>query len=276
MATTPPLRTAISTPATPLHGARYDSFELYSTRRSTRRSTHLSKRAPQTTPPPNLQPQITSTFDLKDGSSRFQIAHSYSPLSSTDTSPQKKPVRSRKVADSTHMDGSNPSINLSTCEPSQDSKVPSSLHLPTTNAGPKMLPTPAKTPRKKQVHSVALASAARVLFPVRPENAEEALPTPRKHGRKRKLAGFSFDSSMEDGDILSEEGGVAIYTDSKDRVPELDLNEENPFYDNPAQSRPSQGLHKTKGRMRKIAESVGEENAIEEALKHEEGMFYVL
>lgn len=83
-----------------------------------------------------------------------------------------------------------------------------------------MLPTPHKTPRKRsQEGEETLGSTARVLFSNRPTRIEDAMPTPRR-GRKSN----PFSLMEEEGD-----GEIPIYTDSKERIPTEDEEEDNPF-----------------------------------------------
>lgn len=132
-----------------------------------------------------------------------------------------------------------------------------------------MLPTPAKTPRKKQVQPAN--GIGRVLFPVRPDTAEEAMPTPRKNKRNRRQVGFSIESDAD------SEGGIQIYTDSQDKVPELDLSEENPFIDHPPKRDTLEAPGKPKASKKRKAESESvTEDVIKDAFDHERGMVYVL
>ncbi|KAL8972546.1 MAG: hypothetical protein Q9183_000492 [Haloplaca sp. 2 TL-2023] len=136
------------------------------------------------------------------------------------------------------------------------------------NLGPAMLPTPAKTPRKQdQRKATELQSAARVLFPARHEKVEDAMP--RTKGRKgRKNVGFSLDSS-------GEEENIQIFTDSKDKVPELDVGDHNPFLDNPNRTESPEN-HESPGRKgRKSRTQVKEHPQIKDAFHHEKGMVYV-
>lgn len=138
--------------------------------------------------------------------------------------------------------------------------------------GASMLPTPAKTPKKKQVQPSAAIS--RVLFPVRPDTVDEAMPTPRKNNRSRRHAGFSLDSSMDDE--TNSEGGIKIYTDSKETVPELDQSEDNPFIDRPFKHDPPKAPRKAKpNKSRKVQSQTTDKDEIHEAFNHEEGMVYV-
>lgn len=276
MATTPPLRTVVHTPSTPLHGAGYDSYERCSARKNTRHSTQQhSKRAAQTPPPPSLNftTQIIPSSDTRDVLNRRHIAHTYSPPSSTSTSPQKKLLRSRKVVDSAKMDGNNSSFGSTSFQYSQDVTSNSSLHPPTTNIAPKMLPTPAKTPRKKTLHSTTIANAARVLFPVRSDTVDEVISTPRK---RRKPVGSNLGNSREEGDTTVERR-ISIYTDSKERMPEVDTSEENPFYGNPTNFRTVKELDKIKGSKNKAKKNVLEKKKqLDDGIDHDKGMLYVL
>ena len=132
-----------------------------------------------------------------------------------------------------------------------------------------MLPTPAKTPRKKQVQNKT--GVGRVLFPVHPESVEDAMPTPRKNKRNKRHVGFSLDSDAE------SEGGIQIFTDSQDKVPELDLSEENPFIDHPLKRDPPEVSRKAKSSKKRKAESESiSKDTIKETFDHERGMVYVL
>lgn len=149
----------------------------------------------------------------------------------------------------------------------------SSSHQSGVVIGASMLPTPAKTPRKKQVQPAA--GLSRVLFPVRPDTVEEAMPTPHKNKRTKRHVGFSLNSSMEDD--AGSDGGIKIYTDSKDTLPELDRGEENPFIDHPLKRElPKEPPKGRASRKRKVQpEAIGKKQ-IKEAFDHEEGMVYVL
>ena len=129
-----------------------------------------------------------------------------------------------------------------------------------------MLPTPAKTPRKgAELPAQALQSTARVLFPPRADAANELTPTIReRRTRRRKDVANGIDGG----------GGekVEIYTDSQERVPELDATEANPFYQPRKRAQqPSQGTsgYATRGNTRRAAE-------LEKALKRDDGMVYTL
>jgi hypothetical protein len=91
-----------------------------------------------------------------------------------------------------------------------------------------MLPTPAKTPQKRPEDGQTppeVAAIARNLFPVRPENVDEVMPSPKKKGKKR-YTGFTLDSFEAEDD----DKPIPIYTDSSERIPESDMSMDNPFY----------------------------------------------
>ena len=78
-------------------------------------------------------------------------------------------------------------------------------------------------------------------------------------------------------DDADSEGKIHIYTDSKDKVPELDLSEENPFLDRHEQEASLEEPRKTRGsKKRKAPSASGSNPDIQEAYDHEEGMVYVL
>lgn len=125
-----------------------------------------------------------------------------------------------------------------------------------------MFPTPDKTPRKRA--SVATGSTARILN-FKPGNLDEVMPTPRKQRKARFL-----QTLEEEGIDGLGDDKIEIYTDSKDRVPDLDESEDNPFV----------GPRKTPQPKRKSARhassSNGKDADMEEAVRNEEGIIYVL
>lgn len=128
-----------------------------------------------------------------------------------------------------------------------------------------VLPTPDKTPRKTTNKSSAgLSFIARTLFPVRPENIDEVMPSPRK---KKSYAEFTLDGAS------AEEEPIAIFTDSHERVPEVDTSEDNPFY-NPKTAVPEP--IKRASKRRKITVPGEGEQSLEDAAKREDGMVYTL
>ncbi|KAL1610033.1 hypothetical protein SLS60_001698 [Paraconiothyrium brasiliense] len=90
-----------------------------------------------------------------------------------------------------------------------------------------MLPTPAKTPRKRALHTEdSLRPTARVLFANRPSTVEDAMPTPRRaHKSVRSVLDLdSFEEQMS-----TSTPKIGVYVDSKERVPDDQDGENNPF-----------------------------------------------
>ncbi|KAL8793007.1 MAG: hypothetical protein Q9195_004411 [Heterodermia aff. obscurata] len=247
MATTPPLQPALHTPPTPLHGA--------------------SQRAVQTPPPQSSKLSLHSELQskLSKASGTRSAAHTYSPPSSTQTSPQKKLFNTGRTKDAKSGAAKGSSLDSALSKNMDGSSISQER---TSIMGASMLPTPAKTPRKK--HSQAANGIGRVLFSVRPDTVEEAMPIPRKNKRNRRHVGFSLDSEAE------SEGGIQIFTDSQDKIPELDLSEANPFIDHPMKRDPPETSSKAKvsNKRKPQSESVSKET-IKEAFDHERGMVYV-
>lgn len=143
----------------------------------------------------------------------------------------------------------------------------SALDLPAPVRDNGMLPTPAKTPKKKSSEIVpGIASIARNLFPIRGETAEAVMPTPKKKGRK--YAGFSLDQAED------EDAPIPIYTDTTDRIPEADTSAANPFYGNHSAPQPEPTKRSIK--RRKITIPGEGEQTVEEAERREDGLIYVL
>ena len=244
MATTPPPPPSpVHAPPTPLHGAKHDFYEPYSTRRSTR---SVSKRAQDNKP-------VFST-------------HTFSPPSSAQSSPKRG---TRKVTMSEELTSVHQTEHSVTAGMTLDV---AGLLLPdgrTTVPPTTMLPTPAKTPRKRpQQPAHTFRSTARVLFQNGSDVADGAMTTPRKHRDGRRLS-LSLDNSMMNGlDGGDQDGAIQIFTDSKERIPEVDPSEANPFY---AKGQPS-GAVETNHKRRRVAKNV----EIEKGIRREDGTVYVL
>ncbi len=240
MATTPPPPSFLRTPPTPRHGPGYDQYEPFSTRHSARLASQRASTESRATPP--------RSFPVSQGRGTSWSTRKQKTAETETLSPPGSPVSPRKKMSgrntATQLDDTD-SINTTKPGPSQASR----LFRSTITEG--MLPTPAKTPRKKVVDNGG--STARVLF-----------PTQSGQRKKKKQTGFSLDSFTDDP---SQGDSIQIYTDSRDRIPEVDASEENPFYQKPSAS--------TKPRLsRRKAGSRDKE--VDEALKREDGMVYVL
>ena len=130
-----------------------------------------------------------------------------------------------------------------------------------------LLPTPNKTPKKRSETTTGINAIARNLFPIRPEPADEVMPTPKK-GRK-KYKGYTMNS------FEAEDNGqpIHIYTDSYDRVPEVDMTTSNPFY---GSSSTVPEPTKRASKRRKINVPGEGELAAEEVEHRKDGLVYVL
>ena len=118
-----------------------------------------------------------------------------------------------------------------------------------------------------------VASTARILFPNRLDNMDEAMPKSTNHGRRgRKHVGLALGSFGEDDD-RSSDGKVEIYTDSKDRLPEVDESDDNPFYVKPGAERTTTARS---SKRRKVQGTPDHNEDIQEVLKRDDGMVYVL
>lgn len=130
-----------------------------------------------------------------------------------------------------------------------------------------MLPTPAKTPRKRALQSEeTLGSTARILFPNRPATIEEAMPSPRK-GRKSRKDAYTLESFAERMEEANEH--IEVFTDSKERIPTRDADEDNPFVT-------KKGKGKAKAAPPKPRKVDAKTARMNEAVERDEGMVYLL
>ncbi len=136
-----------------------------------------------------------------------------------------------------------------------------------------MLPTPVKTPRKRVVPNAN--AAARALFQELPHAGNEIMPTPKKNRKSKRHNGFSLENSTTEGGSASNH--VQIFTDSRDNVPELDMSEENPFVNHPSEEAgPSVMRVGGTSKRRKVGAERRKDAQVNEAIKNDEGMVYVL
>ncbi|KAL4928408.1 uncharacterized protein BDV17DRAFT_95985 [Aspergillus undulatus] len=234
MTTTPPPPSFLRIPPTPRHGAGYEQYEPYSTRHSARLASQRASTEFRTTPLPTSQGRGAARSAKKQ---KIAETETLSPPGSPVNSPRKE------------MSGRNGATQLDGPESSRTAKpAHSGLVRATMTEG--MLPTPAKTPRKKHVDNAG--STARVLFP--PSSGQK---------KKKKQTGFSLDSFTDDP---SQGDSIQVYTDSRDRIPEVDESEENPFYQKPSTSANSCPSRRT---------TRDRDKEVDEALKREDGMVYV-
>lgn len=119
-----------------------------------------------------------------------------------------------------------------------------------------MLPTPSKTPRKRAAANIT--STARILN-FKPASLDDVMPSPRKQ-RKARLDLYE--------DANDEQEKIQVFTDTKDRVPDVDNADDNPFV----------GPRKkvTRASKQKSIEKDVRDAGMEEAVRNEEGILYVL
>ncbi|KAF2843602.1 hypothetical protein M501DRAFT_985706 [Patellaria atrata CBS 101060] len=267
MTTTPPPPSRIRTPPTPLHGPRYDSYEPYSPRRSSRVAAQRTQH-PQTNTidssthyrSPRVVRATTPIRSHKRTATRASN-QTFSPPSSpgspatrTSSRTARKPRMQARLVE--HDSDSDAMIGPSG----------SSRHL-TVQSGA-MLPTPSKTPRKVNAKThQAVNATARILFANRPATVEDAMPSPRK--ARRRHAAFTLSSFVDECDIGSGSDKIQIYTDSKDRVPDVDEAEDNPFVG------PKKTLPKKKATTKRDKAAAEADAEMEEAAKNNEGVIYV-
>lgn len=276
-ATPPPLSPAVRTPSTPLHGAAYD--EPHRLRRFTRSANRRPSRDSHSTPE-----QASASHRRSDRSggtpvSRRRVSH---PSTSATLSPPSSPQHTYKSKVSQRAKTTTP---RSPAKNTRDEFAPSapisidSSHSggaalnPTTTMAPGMLPTPAKTPRKKPVTNVS--AAARVLFPSQRDVSDDVLPTPKRSRKAKRYNGFSLESFSAEND---ESGNaIQIFTDSRDKLPELDETEDNPFITR-AENGASSGkkVAGTSKRRKLSGESAKKDLEVEKNVGRADGMVYVL
>ena len=200
-----------------------------------------------------------------------------SPLSSPPTASKKKAPKNspviggRRVSGALDYDSTASAAAALGISPPKNERKMEGNRSSTTIRTSGMLPTPAKTPKKRPSETApGINAIARNLFPVRGETVEEVMPSPKKKGRKR-YTGFTLDSfDAEDQDAAP----IQIYTDSHDRVPEIDMSADNPFYGESSNAQPEPTKRSSK--RRKITVPGEGEQTVEEAEQREDGLVYVL
>ncbi|KAI9832886.1 MAG: hypothetical protein M1819_003916 [Sarea resinae] len=274
MATTPPPRTSVCTPSAPRFGARFDPSP---TRNSTQ--TRYDLRAHQTPPLPSSPSSANSTLELslrkrsKSCKTNFTRASAltFSPPPSAHSSPKKRltkitrtgsPEFESEVRD-IHSNFVNPPSFSMSSDDSDFNSGPDS-----TMAKKAVLPTPAKTPKSKRyVPSGGLGATSRVLFSSHLDSVDELMPAPKKAKRSKKYAIYSMIGEDEE-----EDEDIEIFTDSKDRVPELDTSEDNPFYVAP--DRKERQAKEAIEAVNKTKNKTYESARINYAVEKDIGMFY--
>ena len=125
-----------------------------------------------------------------------------------------------------------------------------------------LLPTPSKTPKKR--NAASMNSTARILN-FQPYSPNDVMPSPRKmkkSSRGQSSRGFDL---FEAGTGSSQEQ-IQIFTDTNARIPELDGSDDNPFI-GPRQTRSSRPQRRVRTQ---------EEEQMDESAERDEGVMYVL
>lgn len=256
--TPPPVSMRAHTPPTPLHGPLHDTYEPYSPRRSKRTTAQAnpygsshSERPPKahlqraTTPPPTTSKKA-----------RFLTTQLSSPPSSP-ASPARRTTQHHKTPRKTP-------VSRAFADLLSDSDNTPRRQFPTPLPELSMLPTPSKTPKKR--NSSAMSSTARVLN-FQPYSPNDVMPSPRKmkkssHNRGQSAQGFNL---FEEGTSGSQEQ-IEIYTDANARIPEVDGSADNPFV-GPRKVQTSKPSRRTR---------TDEEEEMEQRAERDEGMVYTL
>jgi len=183
----------------------------------------------------------------------------------TTISPQKKRVpnteSSRRVSGTLTTEGTATAATALGMPGRSDQLLPGR---PTISTSAGMLITPAKTPQKtpSDKSKAKIRSIARNLF----HDEDEVMPSPRKARTKK----YVLDSFTADDEV---DETIQIYTDSHERIPEVDRSEENPFYGNHTVA-----PEPSKRRARNATVSIPGEGkvSLDEAIRREDGMLIVL
>ncbi|KAH0542713.1 hypothetical protein FGG08_002948 [Glutinoglossum americanum] len=278
----PPSPSSLRTPPTPLHGPKFDNYEPWAPRMSTRSSvqkTQYRARTPPRQDANELESNLSTPLAGKRTTRTRRSPNNLSPPSSAHPSPQKGTGKAPKASGQRNVSGTldDNSTTIAAVAPgtSVDDSGPSfgKEAGPASVFGHGMLPTPAKTPKKRHTQPVAgLGSAARVLFAPRPPTVEEAMPSPRKSKKGKKHNELSLHSFSDDQNDDGDEEKIEIYTDSKERIPEMDISDDNPFISRPGQAAAAEEARSLR-RRRKVRTDVSHD--VEESLKRDDGMYYV-
>ncbi|KAH8196492.1 hypothetical protein TruAng_009356 [Truncatella angustata] len=247
----PPPR--VRTPQTPKFGAFGDSWMPYS---PPRKSARIANRTPS--------PYSSTTSASRDTTSRK------STFSTPATSPQKKRapamdsvIRASRAshASSSRADSARHAADLLTIGPSKP-------HQKSTAA---MLPTPAKTPRKQPDDKLeaGVRGIARTLFHGESSTAE-AVASPRKR-KAKTYSGVSLQSFR--AEEVDEE--IPIFTDTRDRLPEVDASNDNPFYGNTVENQQPSTSTRRSTRVKKVLVPGMGRIPVDEAVQRGDGIVYV-
>jgi hypothetical protein len=133
-----------------------------------------------------------------------------------------------------------------------------------------MLPTPAKTPRKQPDEKLeaGVRAVARNLF-AGEASTSEAIASPRKR-KAKTYTGVSLESFRAE----EVEEDISIFTDSRDRLPEVDDSADNPFYGSTTGNHQPSTRRST--RVKKVLIPGHGKIPVDEAVQRGDGIVYVL
>ncbi|WEW55073.1 hypothetical protein PRK78_000501 [Emydomyces testavorans] len=136
-----------------------------------------------------------------------------------------------------------------------------------------MLPTPAKTPRKKTVPDSG--AVARTLF-TKPTQAMDSEQAPHKRARGKKYSGFSLESFHSDPQQANLDS-IEIYTDVRDRIPTMNPSDDNPFISHLKEAdTPNDDESDGKAKRRKLGKGSKERDSmVDEMINRDDGVLYV-
>ncbi|KAI1078888.1 hypothetical protein F5B20DRAFT_546565 [Whalleya microplaca] len=250
----------VHTPGTPKHGYS-DPWEPFSPRKSARISSQQRSgdRSIDRTPSP------------RSSSSSHHNTRSSRKISDTFSTPIVSPHKRRQPA----MDSVRRASGALTAEGAANaadslgltSTQPKTQAAMTSSQSTGMLPTPAKTPRKQpdEKAQASVRAIARNLF----SSESEIMPSPRK--KAKKYTGLTLESFTAE----EIENPIEIFTDTRDRVPEVDNTNENPFYGNQPASTAEAEPSKRRSKRKHVTIPGEGRRTIEEAIQREDGLVYV-
>jgi hypothetical protein len=131
-----------------------------------------------------------------------------------------------------------------------------------------MLPTPVKTPKKKQVSTTKPTS--RALFQDNVDLDDMMVSSPRKARKNKRFNGYSLESFRVEDEASDS---IQIFTDTRDNVPEVDSSDSNPFNEDVR----IQTAQKLAGgsKRRKVSSVRARDPQVDAAIEEDDGMVYV-
>ena len=262
MATTPPPPPAVTEPPpTPLFGAKLDAGVADGTRRAKKQKVAAAQIAARTPSPVcRTRASASSSPSLRRSSRLRPSADVQSPPSSPLSPSRSRPRAKPQPSDAGHKRaGAESEARKHKGQGEDHLSASSSLLVPA------MLPTPTKTPRKKDAAKKS-PSVTRILFPHGPQAVEDAMPKPhgKRDAARRHAEALSLESFAANGSGAAD---IEIFTDTRDTIPELDASADNPFYS------PNRPGPKSK---RKSPRNNGTDAGVQKVLEADAGMVYVL